>query len=227
MEESGTCVRAYAVEGLGGAQFTTIATVDALRGEVLGSRNMLPESLGLPLAGALDTAGSVLGRTAPVRAVRAAFDASVGGFFPEFRQKIATVRHALLPGARRDARYKAIEFADEAKTIVEGFRQHFGTSGLADDDVAALADDAIRFSEEYLGKQKPRANEYAEGIQEVRAAAEKRMGLAPGTLGPVGQPLPMETETLNFAKKIADVNTAIDHDGDGISPPPCRSAGSI
>lgn len=31
MEESGTCVRAYAVEGLGGAQFTTIATVDALR----------------------------------------------------------------------------------------------------------------------------------------------------------------------------------------------------
>lgn len=31
MEESGTCVRAYAVEGLGGAQFTTIPTVDALR----------------------------------------------------------------------------------------------------------------------------------------------------------------------------------------------------
>ena len=31
MEEAGNCVRAYAVEGLGGAQFTTIATVDALR----------------------------------------------------------------------------------------------------------------------------------------------------------------------------------------------------
>ena len=183
-------------------------TVDALRGESLGSRNMLPESLGLPLAGALDTAGAALGRTAPVRAVRAAFDASVGGFFPEWRQKIATVRHALMPGARRDARWKAIEFADEAKTITEGFRQHFGTSGLADEDISALADDAIRFSEEFLGKKKPRAKEYAEGIQEVRAAAERRMGLAPGTLGATGQALPMEQETLNFAKKLADVNTA-------------------
>lgn len=183
-------------------------TVDALRGEVLGSRNMLPESIGLPLAGALDTAGAAIGRTAPARALRAAFDASAGGFFPEFRQKIASVRHALLPGARRDARYKAIELAEEAKTIVDGFRQAFGTAGFADDDIARFADDAIRFSEEFLGKQTPRPTEYAEGIQMVREAAEQRMGLAPGTLGSVGQQLPMETETLNFAKKIADLNTA-------------------
>lgn len=36
MEESGNCVRAYAVEGLGGAQFTTIPTVDALRAAAEG-----------------------------------------------------------------------------------------------------------------------------------------------------------------------------------------------
>lgn len=31
MADAGSCVRAYAVEGLGGAQFTTVATIDALR----------------------------------------------------------------------------------------------------------------------------------------------------------------------------------------------------
>ena len=31
MSDAGSCVRAYAVEGLGGAQFTTVATIDALR----------------------------------------------------------------------------------------------------------------------------------------------------------------------------------------------------
>ena len=202
-------------------------TVDALRGETLGYRNLLPsQSMGLPFARGLDTASDWLGKTLPVRVIGAAFQASKGGRLDEWGQKIAGVRHNMLPEARTAANAASAGFADEMRTVGEAFKTHFGPLGLNDDEVFALTDELLPFIEEAAGRGMNAAAratsnlpQYDEGLRLVAKSATERInaartasgaapitGITPGDIlsGPIGQMEALTTKIAATNKGIRD-----------------------
>jgi hypothetical protein len=204
-------------------------TLDALRGETLGYRNLIPESLQLPTAQRIDQASDWLAHTVPVRALGAAFQAAKGGQFGYYGQKVAQVASHLRPEAAVEANKKTAMFADEMRQVVEGFKEHFGKTSsmdLEDAEVFDLVQELTRFSQEAGGRVDAAgvplsmANptpQYQQGLDIVRDAATRRINAARakadrtdfisgiGTL-PGG---PAWNKLEGLATKIRDTNKAI------------------
>lgn len=206
-----------------GAAKSAGTTLDALRGETLGYRNMLPESWQLPTAQRIDQASDWLAHTVPVRAMGAAFQAAKGGQFGYYGQKVAQAASRLRPEATVEANRRTAMFADEMRTVVEGFQKHFKQTSaldLEDAEVFDLVQELTRFSQEAGGRGMNMANptpQYQQGLDIVREAAKRRINTAreqasrTDLIGGIGQlpQGPTWDRLEGLATKIRDTNKAI------------------
>jgi hypothetical protein len=199
-------------------------TLDALRGETLGYRNLLPGDAGLKFAQGMDVAGDWLSRTLPVRAIGAAFDAAKGGRLDWWGQRIAETRHGMMPEARLAARTAGVGFADEMRQVGEAFKSHFGklNMGLNDEEVFQVADEVLPFIEESLGANMRLGStktQFTEGLRAVAEAASEKINavrrnipgasevtITPGDIASMGGDFQKVT---NLAEKIAATNKGI------------------